>query len=204
MNVRPRRKIRLGVAGLGRAFSLMLPTLLADERIELAAACDPRPTAREQFARDFQAPVFEQIEALAEVHDLDAIYIASPHQFHAAHTRIAAAQGKHVLVEKPMAISLAECDDMVRSCHLAGVHLIVGHCHSFDTPYLVARKRIAAGDLGRVRMIQAFNYTDFLYRPRRPEELQTQAGRALFSARRRTRWTWCDCWQAAVPPGCAP
>lgn len=176
MSVLPRQKIRLGVAGLGRAFSLMLPTFLADERMELAAACDPRPSAREQFARDFQAPVFEDIEALAAQHDLDAIYIASPHQFHAAHTRVAAAHGKHVLVEKPMAISLSECDDMVRSCSLAGVHLIVGHCHRFDTPYLVARNRIDAGGLGRVRMIQAFNYTDFLYRPRRPEELRTEVG----------------------------
>lgn len=176
MNVQPQHRIRLGVTGLGRAFSLMLPTFLADERIELAAACDPRPAAREQFARDFQAPVFEDIEALAAQHDLNAIYIASPHQFHAAHTRVAAAHGKHVLVEKPMAITLPECDDMIQACSQAGVHLIVGHCHSFDTPYLIARKLIGAGGLGRVRMIQALNYTDFLYRPRRPEELQTEAG----------------------------
>ncbi len=176
MSTQPKRKLRLGVAGLGRAFSLMLPTFLADSRIELAAACDPRQAAREQFACDFQAPVFEDIEALAAQPDLDALYIASPHQFHAAHTRVAAAHGKHVLVEKPMAITLPECDDMVQACAAAGVHLIVGHCHSFDTPYLIARQIIDAGGLGRVRMIQALNYTDFLYRPRRPEELQTEAG----------------------------
>lgn len=176
MSTQPARKLRLGVAGLGRAFSLMLPTFLADERIELAAACDPRQAAREQFARDFCAPVFEDIEALAAQSGVDAIYVASPHQFHAAQTRVAAAHGKHVLVEKPMALTLAECDDMVRTCAEAGVHLIVGHCHSFDTPYLRARDLIDAGGLGRVRMIQALNYTDFLYRPRRPEELQTEAG----------------------------
>ncbi|WP_029000226.1 Gfo/Idh/MocA family protein [Azohydromonas australica] len=176
MSALPTRRLRLGVAGLGRAFSLMLPTFLADTRIELAAACDPREAAREQFARDFQAPVFEDIEALAAQGGVDAIYIASPHQFHAAHTRMAAAHGKHVLVEKPMAITLPECDDMVQACAAAGVHLIVGHCHSFDTPYLMSRKLIEAGGLGRVRMIQALNYTDFLYRPRRPEELQTEAG----------------------------
>lgn len=176
MRTQPARKLRLGVAGLGRAFSLMLPTFLADDRIELAAACDPRAAAREQFAQDFQAAVFEDIEALAAHPAVDAVYIASPHQFHAAHTRIAAAHGKHVLVEKPMAITLPECDDMVQACAAAGVHLIVGHCHSFDTPYLRARELIDAGDLGRVRMIQALNYTDFLYRPRRPEELQTEAG----------------------------
>jgi phthalate 4,5-cis-dihydrodiol dehydrogenase len=107
---------------------------------------------------------------------VEAIYIASPHQFHAQHARIAAKHGKHVLVEKPMALSIAECDDMIEACNAAGVYLIVGHCHSFDTPYRQARNIIDSGELGRVKMIQALNYTDFLYRPRRPEELMTESG----------------------------
>jgi phthalate 4,5-cis-dihydrodiol dehydrogenase len=170
------RTIRLGVAGLGRAFSLMLPTFLADTRIELVAACDPRLTARAQFEKDFSANVYETIEQLAGDPAVDAIYIASPHQFHAEHTRVAARHGKHVLVEKPMALSLAECDQMIASCAEAGVHLIVGHCHSFDSPYLKARSLVASGEFGKVRMIQALNYTDFLFRPRRPEELMTDEG----------------------------
>ncbi|WP_250475440.1 Gfo/Idh/MocA family oxidoreductase [Caballeronia sp. GAFFF1] len=175
-------KIRLGIAGLGRAFSLMLPTFLADARVQLVAACDPRETARAQFEADFGAPTFDDIDALARRPDIDAIYVASPHQFHAAHTRIAAAHGKHVLVEKPMALSLAECDDMIAACRTAGVHLIVGHCHSFDTPYLRTRELIASGAVGAVRMIHALNYTDYLYRPRRPEELKTEeGGGAVFS-----------------------
>lgn len=170
------RTIRLGVAGLGRAFSLMLPTYLADARIELVAACDPRPTARTQFAKDFSANVYETIEQLAADPAVDAIYVASPHQFHAEHTRVAAHHGKHVLVEKPMALSLDECDRMIAACAAAGVHLIVGHCHSFDSPYLKARSLMASGEFGKVRMIHALNYTDFLFRPRRPEELVTEEG----------------------------
>lgn len=168
--------IRLGVAGLGRAFSLMLPTFLADSRIELVAACDPRPAARFQFGKDFSANVYETIEQLASDPAVDAIYVASPHQFHAEHTRVAARHGKHVLVEKPMALSVAECDQMIASCAEAGVYLIVGHCHSFDSPYLKARSLVASGEFGKVRMIQALNYTDFLFRPRRPEELMTEEG----------------------------
>jgi phthalate 4,5-cis-dihydrodiol dehydrogenase len=168
--------LRLGVAGLGRAFTLMLPTFLADARVRLVAACDPRAAAREQFARDFSAPAHEDVEALARDPEVEAIYIASPHQFHAEHTRLAAAHGKHVLLEKPMALTLAECDAMIEQCRQAGVRLIVGHCHSFDAPYLRAREIIQGGSVGAVRMIHAVNYTDFLYRPRRPEELSTQAG----------------------------
>ncbi|MFZ4287749.1 Gfo/Idh/MocA family protein [Variovorax sp. HJSM1_2] len=172
----PARPLRLGVAGLGRAFTLMLPTFVADTRIQLVAACDPRQEARQQFAKDFNAPVFDNIAALAAEPTVDAIYIASPHQFHAEHTGIAAAHGKHVLVEKPMALSLDECNAMIKSCADAGVHLIVGHCHSFDTPYLRTRELVQGGSLGRVRMVHALNYTDFLYRPRRPEELRTEDG----------------------------
>lgn len=170
------RPVRVGVVGLGRAFTLMLPTFLGDQRVRLVAACDPREGARQQFAKDFDAKVFADISEMAKEPLIDAIYIASPHQFHAEHTRIAAANGKHVLVEKPMALCLEECDAMIRSCADAGVHLIVGHCHSFDTPYLEARALVQGGLLGAVRMVHAVNYTDFLYRPRRPEELQTEAG----------------------------
>jgi phthalate 4,5-cis-dihydrodiol dehydrogenase len=171
-----KRPVRLGIAGLGRAFSLMLPTFLSDSRIALVAACDPREEARLQFSKDFGAPVYEDIEGLAADPNVDAIYIASPHQFHAQHTRVAASNGKHILVEKPMALTMAECDDMVAVCEAANVHLIVGHCHSFDTPYLDTRRIIESGEFGPVKMIHALNFTDFLYRPRRPEELNTEAG----------------------------
>ncbi|MGF6367986.1 phthalate 4,5-cis-dihydrodiol dehydrogenase [Paraburkholderia sp. RAU6.4a] len=174
--------LRLGVAGLGRAFSLMLPTFLSDPRIVLAAACDPRKEAREQFSTEFRAPAYDDVEALAGDSSVDALYIASPHQFHAQHTQIAAAHGKHVLVEKPMALSLLECDTMIETCRKAKVHLIVGHCHSFDTPYLRTRELVESGRFGTVRMIHSLNYTDYLYRPRRPEELLTaEGGGAIFS-----------------------
>lgn len=175
-------QLRLGIIGLGRAFMLMLPTLAQDRRIVLAGAHDPRGDAREQFTRDFGAAAYATAEELCAAPDIDAVYIASPHQFHVAHVALAAEHGKHVLVEKPMALNLADCDAMIAAAAAAQVHLIVGHCHSFDAPYLRTRALIESGAYGKVRMIQALNYTDFLYRPRRPEELDTaQGGGAVFS-----------------------
>ncbi|MCD0502932.1 Gfo/Idh/MocA family protein [Bordetella petrii] len=174
--------LNLGVLGLGRAFSLMLPSFLGDSRVRLVAACDPRATARAQFTADFHAPAYESAEALVANPAVQAVYIASPHQYHAEHTRLAAAHGKHVLVEKPMALSLPECDAMIAACAAASVHLVIGHCHSFDTPYLACRERIVQGEFGAVRMVHALNYTDYLFRPRRPEELATrEGGGAVFS-----------------------
>ncbi|MFP3556223.1 Gfo/Idh/MocA family oxidoreductase [Paraburkholderia sp. SIMBA_049] len=176
------RRLRIGVAGLGRAFSLMLPTFLRDPRVQLVAACDPREDARQQFAADFDARIYANVLQLADDPNVEVVYVASPHQFHAQHTEIAAAKGKHVLVEKPMALDAADCERMIAACRAANVHLIVGHCHSFDTPYLRTRELIREGNFGTVKMIQAVNYTDYLYRPRRPEELMTaEGGGAVFS-----------------------
>lgn len=166
----------MGVAGLGRAFTLMLPTLTGDRRVELAAAADPRPEARERFAADFGARVYDSVERLCQDGGIDMVYVATPHQLHARHVSIAAANGKHVLVEKPMAITLAECEAMIAACHAARVTLIVGHSHSFNAPILHARAIIDSGEVGRVRMITALNFTDYMYRPRRPEELDTASG----------------------------
>src|SRR5215471_13644792 len=154
----------------------MLPTLASDPRIELVAAADPRPEATRRFAADFGARTYASVEALCGDPAVEAIYVATPHQHHAAHVALAATASKHVLVEKPMAVTLDECRRMIDAAERAGVHLIVSHIHSFDRPILRTRELIASGAFGIVRMINAQYYTDFLYRPRRPEELETKAG----------------------------
>jgi len=154
----------------------MAPTLAADRRIELAAASDPRPEARAQFQRDFGGRAYASVAELCGDAAVEALYVATPHQFHAEHARLAFAAGKHALVEKPMALTLPECQAMVDAARAAKRHLVVGHSHSFDAPIRRTRELIASGAFGRLRMITAINFTDFLYRPRRPEELDTARG----------------------------
>jgi len=113
---------------------------------------------------------------------VEAIYLATPHQFHVEHVRAAARAGKHVLVEKPMALTVEDCRAMIAAAQEGGVHLMVGHSHSYDAPYLRTAQLIDSGQFGAVRMINAINCTDYLYRPRRPEELITaEGGGAVFS-----------------------
>jgi len=162
--------VRIGAAGLGRAFMLMLPTFVAHPRVRLLAACDERDDARARFERDFGGRAYRTVEELCADRDVDAIYVATPHEMHARHVTIAARCGKHALVEKPMAIDLAQCAAMIEAARSAGVQIVVGHSHSFDLPYARTRALIAGGGHGRLRMINAMNYTDFLYRPRRPAD----------------------------------
>ncbi|MEP7344742.1 MAG: Gfo/Idh/MocA family oxidoreductase [Gemmatimonadaceae bacterium] len=169
-------KLRVGVAGLGRAFMLMEQALLQHPRVELVAAADPRPLARERFTVDFNAPAYASVAELCGDEHVQAVYVATPHELHAEHVATAALQGKHVLVEKPMALTMKDCQAMVEVTGRAGVHLIVGHSHSHDTPYLRTRDLVASGEFGDLRMITALNFTDYLYRPRRPEELSTASG----------------------------
>src|SRR3954471_1064537 len=173
-------KLKIGVAGLGRAFAVMLPTFVRDPRVTLVAAADPRAEARAQFEADFQSKVYREVADLCADPNVEAVYVATPHQFHAAHAIAALSAGKHVLVEKPMAVSLDECRAMIAAAQKAGRQLLVGHSHSFDSPIGLTKKLIEKGAYGRVRMISALDYTDFLYRPRRPEELDTATGGGVF------------------------
>lgn len=165
--------VRLAVLGLGRGAVLTVPAFAAHPRITLVAGCDPNADARAGFG----LPAYASAEELfTHGDDYDAVYIASPHEFHARHAVMAAEAGKHVLVEKPMAVTLAEAAAMVAAAEAAGTHLMVGPSHGYDPPVALAADLIASGEAGAVRLIHAANFTDFLYRPRRPAELDTAQG----------------------------
>ena len=171
-----RAPLRIGVVGLGRAFMFMLPTFVRDPRVRLTAAAHPLPEPRARFVADFGGAAYETVDALCADPDVDVVYVATPHGDHAAHACMALAHGKHVLVEKPMALTLSDCTAMIDAARAAGRVLIVGHSHSFDAPIARARAIVASGELGAPRMIHAFYATEYLYRARRPEELATAAG----------------------------
>ena len=172
----------LGIAGLGMAGAVMVRAAAAHPGIKLCAAADRNLRPRLAFALDFNASTYDDIRALCADPAVDVVYIATPHQFHAEHAAIAAAAGKHIILEKPMALTLADCDAIIAAVERANVHLIVGHTHAFDPAVRAMARIVASGELGPLAMIAAWNYTNFLYRPRRPEELDTaQGGGIMFN-----------------------
>jgi phthalate 4,5-cis-dihydrodiol dehydrogenase len=168
--------IRLGIAGLGLAGALMIRAAAGHPRIVLAGAADPLPQPRSAFERTFDVKSCDNFKDLCADPTIEAIYIASPHEFHAAQAVAALEHRKHVLVEKPLALTLADCDAVIAAAARAGCQLIVGHTHGFDPNIRTIQRIVQSGELGRLGMILNFNYTDFLYRPRRPEELVTERG----------------------------
>ena len=101
---------------------------------------------------------------------------ASPHEFHAEQAITALKYNKHVIVEKPLALTLEACDAVIAVADRSDRQLIVGHTHGFDPNVRTIQRLVESGELGQLGMILNFNYTDFLYRPRRPEELVTESG----------------------------
>jgi phthalate 4,5-cis-dihydrodiol dehydrogenase len=89
---------------------------------------------------------------------------------------MAAERGKHIILEKPMALNLEDCDAIIEAAERNQVTLVVGHTHSFDSAILKMRSLASTGELGQLAMLSMWNFTDFLYRPRRSEELVTELG----------------------------
>lgn len=162
----------IGILGLGRGATLTVPAFAAHPRCAVVAGADPDPAARAGFAAATRATVVADLVALLDLPEVEAVYIASPHEYHAEHALAALAAGRHVLVEKPMAVALGDAAAMVAAARAAGLVLLVGPTHGFDPPVALA----ASLARGEARMIRASNYTDFLYRPRRPAELDRAAG----------------------------
>src|SRR5262249_23757646 len=160
--------IRLGIAGLGLAGSFMIRAEVSHPRIALCAGMDPLPRPREAFAQQFNAPVYSDFHDLCRDQSVEAIYIASPHRFHASQAVEAMEQAKHVLVEKPLALTLQECDEVVAAADRTGLHLIVGHTHAFDPDIREMHRTIESGELGPLGVILSLHFPRLFLRPLPP------------------------------------
>lgn len=173
------KMLRLGVAGLGVASTQILPPISALPVIKITAACDLRIDALQKFRQTYQGETYTSVEELCASPSVDAVYIATPNQLHAQHAITAAEHKKHIIVEKPMALSIAECEAMNEAAEKNGVYLLCGHTHSFDPPVRKIREIVRSGDLGKLCMINSWNYNEFMYRPRMKHELAMSHGVVL-------------------------
>ncbi len=118
---------------------------------ELVAVTNHREESARAFAETFQIPrVTTDWEALAHDPDVEAAIVATPNYLHAPQAIALLEAGKHVLVEKPMAVSVAECDAMIAAAQRGGARLMVAHCWRFHPDVLAVRNRVAAGEFGEI------------------------------------------------------
>ena len=171
------RPLKLGLIGIGVGAAEILPAMEAMETIDLVAGADIVPATRERFqARYPEAKVYDSAEALCADPEVEGVWISSPNRFHGPHTILAANHGKHVVVEKPMAISLQEAEQMNQAVEKNGVKLLAGHTRSYTLPNRAIRKIVTSGKLGEVRAIHLWAYSDWMLRPRTADELDPAQG----------------------------
>jgi phthalate 4,5-cis-dihydrodiol dehydrogenase len=166
----------MGLAGLGAASTHILRALDAYKNIDVAAACDVREEARSTFQNARKRPAFATVQAMAESDLVDAIYVATPNYFHCQHVLEAIKNGKDVIVEKPIATTIEDCDRMVAAAQQSGVRVLAGHTHSFDAPIIAMANIIAEGTLGDIYLIEHSYHTDWLFRGRAADEYDTVRG----------------------------
>jgi phthalate 4,5-cis-dihydrodiol dehydrogenase len=168
--------LNVGIVGLGGGASDMIPVFAQHPHMALTAAADIDKGQLETFQREFQAQTYLSAEALCANPHVDVVYIATPNQFHIEHALLALEHGKHVLVEKPMTLTLEEAEVMIEAADRHGVQLMVNVKHSFDPHIRQIREIVQRGELGRLRMLHYWYFADWLYRPRTGEELDPSLG----------------------------
>jgi len=118
---------------------------------ELVAVANHREESAQTFAERHGIPrVTTDWEALAADPHVDAAIVSTPNFLHAPQAVALLRNGKHVMVEKPMATSVAECDEMIAAASASGARLMVAHCWRFRDEVIALRDRIAAGELGEI------------------------------------------------------
>jgi phthalate 4,5-cis-dihydrodiol dehydrogenase len=171
-----RRTLKVAIAGLGVASTQILPAMERMPEIQLVAAADPRREARAAFQARYQGRVYETVEQLCADPEVEAVWICTPNQYHCEHVITAAEHGKHIVVEKPMALTIEECERMVAAAERHRVKLLCGHTQSFNPAIRAMRRIIQSGELGRLCAINTWMYTDWMLRPRMPQELDLRLG----------------------------
>ena len=147
--------IRWGLIGIGDIANKRVAAAIQSEpNSELVAVCRRSEPQLAHFADQFGVSRrFANADELIASPNLDAVYIATPVDCHCPHTIAAARAGKHVLVEKPMALDPAECDQMIAACDQAGVCLGVAYYRRFYPVVRRIEQLIGSGRLGRILSI---------------------------------------------------
>jgi UDP-N-acetyl-2-amino-2-deoxyglucuronate dehydrogenase len=144
--------IKFGLLGCGR-IAKRHSDLLGGGHIagaELVAVCDEVCERADAIAARFGVLAFYNIDEFLRQKDIQAVSVLTPSGMHPAHVIAAAKAGKHVIVEKPMALRLEDADVMIRACDAAAVKLFVVKQNRFNVPVIKAREALDAGRFGRL------------------------------------------------------
>ncbi len=170
--------MKIGIAGLGFGSTEFLPALERTPQFRIMAGADIRPQALQAFQKRYEGSrVYDNVAALCADPEVEAVWIATPNQFHGEHALLAAQHGKHSVVRKPLATTIEECERIVDLAEKNGVK-ILGGGQTQGTNALIQhiRRMIVNNELGPLRAINLWAFTGWMLRPRMPQEVDDDLG----------------------------
>lgn len=144
--------MRIGLIGLGTAGLRHAAACEKAEEVTLVAAADPAPAAAEAAAR-LGIAWHPDYDAMLSAAELDGVIVSLPHGMLSAAGVACARRGLHVLLEKPMGVSVAEAEAVIEAARAANVRLMVNFVHRFRSEYRQAKATVEAGSIGRPALI---------------------------------------------------
>jgi UDP-N-acetyl-2-amino-2-deoxyglucuronate dehydrogenase len=148
--IRPGGEFKVALVGCGRISRNHFDALKKIEGLTLCAVCDIVPERADAAAQQEGVPGFTSYEEMLQRVDCSVVSICTPSGLHAAQGALAAHAGKNVVTEKPMAITLGQADDLVKTCDDAGVFLFVVKQNRLNPPVQLLRRAIDKGRFGRI------------------------------------------------------
>jgi len=143
------RKVKIGLVGSGFISTIHAEALKQCADAELLAVASPSPGKAESFARKHAiSHHFTDYHRLLDLPEIDLIVVGVPNDLHCHVTLAAAAAGKHIVLEKPMCLNLAEASRMLAACHQAKVHLMYAEELCFAPKYVRLKQLLDGGALG--------------------------------------------------------
>ena len=148
--------IRICMVGAGRVGKNHSRALTRVTQARIVGLVDPFTAVREETAAEFGIEaLFATLEVALEKVEFDAVVITTPTPTHLPLSVLAAENKKHVFLEKPMALNLQECDEIINVTEQNGVMLQLGFMRRFDPEFVAAAQRIEAGEIGQPMMIKS-------------------------------------------------
>ncbi len=144
------RNFRIALVGCGRISQNHVEAIKRIEGLELVGACDSDPARAKALTEPLDIPGFSSYEKMLAEVECDVVAITTPSGLHPAQGVAAARAGKHVVTEKPMAISLQGADDLLHACDDAGVHLFVVKQNRLNAPVQRLKQAVDSGRFGRL------------------------------------------------------
>ena len=163
------RSFRVALAGCGRIARTHFQALSRVDGLSLSAVCDVDAERARAAGDEFRVPWFTSYEQMLRDASCDVVVICTPSGMHPAQGILAAQHGKHVVSEKPMAITLRGADELVRACDAAGVQLFVVKQNRLNPSIMLLKRAVERGRFGRIFMANC------TVRWSRPQEYYDQA-----------------------------